>query len=173
MNKFEDYQGIPIFEIPMYAYSKDNYRDRWEKKEKRDREALIEKGYSAELAKKTVQRETEYSSIWQYNRMVGMLLLTVKTDDCLYCHLYCNSKPPRSIVQRTYLPFTNQWLLDECIFLNNIDNDVDLVQAIKSKIEHLKFQHGIDSYYFDCSALENSISLEKIHAVIARNNEKN
>lgn len=173
MNKFEDYQGIPIFEIPIYAYSKDDYRKRWKKKETRDREALIKKGYSADWAEKTVQREAEYPSIWQYNRMVGMFLLTVKADNCLYCHLYCNPKPPRSIIQRTHLPFINQWLLNECIFLNNINNDVDLVRAIKSKIEHLKFQHGIKSYYFDCSALENSISLEKIHAVIARDNEKN
>ena len=173
MNKFEDYQGIPIFEIPIYAYSKDDYRKRWKKKEKRDREALIKKGYSAEWAEKTVQREAEYPSIWQYNRMVGMFLLTVKADNCLYCHLYCNPKPPRSIVQRTHLPFINQWFFNECISLNNIVNDVDLVRAIKSKIEHLKFQYGIKSYYFDCSALENSISLEKIHAVIARDNEKN
>ena len=173
MNTFEDYQGVPIFEIPIYAYSKEDYRRRWKQKEKRDIRSLIEKGCSVTHAENIVRGSVEYASIWQYNRLVGMLLLTAKTDNCLYCHLYCNLQAPRSFLHRTQLPFNNQWLINECIFLNSIDNDTDLVQAVKSKIDFLKIQHSIERYYFDCSALENSISISKIRTIIARNIEQN
>jgi hypothetical protein len=172
LNTFEDYQGVPIFEIPIYAYTKEGYRKRWEQKEKRDIRLLTEKGYSFSCAETIVHRSVEYASIWQYNRLVGMLLLTVKTDNCLYCHLYCNPQAPRSFLHRTHLPFNNQWLINECIFLNFIENDADLVQAVKSKIDFLKFQYNIERYYFDCSALENSISISKIRTIIARNIEQ-
>ena len=173
MNTFEDYQGSPIFEIPIYAYSKEDYRKRWKKKEKRDIQVLLEKGYAVSCAENIVRGSVEHASIWQYNRLVGMLLLTVKTDNCLYCHLYCNLQAPRSFLHRTQLPFNNQWLINECIYLNSIDTDAALLQAVKSKIDFLKVQHGIEHYYFDCSALENSISISKIREIIARNIEQN
>lgn len=71
MNKFEDYQGIPIFEIPIYAYSKDDYRERWEKKEKRDREALIKKDIPLNWRKKWYN---EKQSILAYGNIIEWLV---------------------------------------------------------------------------------------------------
>lgn len=169
MNCFEECQGSHIFEIPIYAFSKEIFRKRWNAKESRDINKLIKKGFNAEMAKQLVQRATEYSSIWHYNRMVGILLLTTKKENCLFCHLYCNVKPPRSITHHTDLPFINRFLIDEKIYLNNLESDLELIQKIKEKIEYLKFQYGIMNYYFDCTALENCISLKKIQESISRN----
>ena len=70
MNNFEDTQGVPVFEIPIYAFTKEEYRKRWIKKEKRDQKKLIKKGVSEVESQKVVHQTSEYESIWQYNRMV-------------------------------------------------------------------------------------------------------
>lgn len=172
MNTFEDYQGTPIFEIPIYAFSKLEYRERWKRKETRDVDRMVRKGYSIENAKEFVKKINEHASIWQYNKLVGMLLLTTRKDNRIYCHLYCNVKGPKTIKGEAYLPFRHFFLIDEVIWLKDIHTDAELVSAVKQKIEMLKFVHEINDYYFDCSALEECISVQKVRESISRNIER-
>ncbi|MBQ9980072.1 MAG: hypothetical protein IJP23_03345 [Oscillospiraceae bacterium] len=168
---FEDLQGITIFEIPIYAFSPEDHRRRCIRKFKSDTKKFLSKGFSAASAENCAEEIYKNSAQWKYNKLVGMFCLTVKNNDpfcenALLCHLYCNKKFPGTITSYSSLPFRNQYLVYERIYLRNITNDKELVAEIKEKIEILKNQHGIKNSYFDCTALDNMISLTKIQTLL-------
>ena len=168
---FEDLQGTTIFEVPIYSFTPIEHRKRCIRKFKADTKVFLRNGFSAVSAEQNAEIIYKNLAQWKYNKLVGMFCLTVKNNDplcknVLLCHLYCNKKFPRTITSYSHLPFNNQYLMLEKIYLNKITNDKELVAAIKDKIEFLKLQYGIENSYFDCSALDNMISLSKIQALL-------
>ncbi|MEG1577950.1 MAG: hypothetical protein RR336_04205, partial [Oscillospiraceae bacterium] len=153
MRGFEDNIGVPFFEIPIYAFSPEEYEKRWNRKKSAKIRKLMTLGNTQSYSENLIHEEYYYKSTWQYNKMVGMLLLTVKKHS-LFFNLYCNKKPPRNILSETTLPFINKFLINVDFDLSDIHTDEQLVATIKEWIESLKVTEQIESYYFDCRAFE-------------------
>ncbi len=161
----DEHMAKTVFEIPIYAYSPEEYKKRWDRQKEKTVIKLIHQGYSEERARKCTEDMFYYKSSWRYNKLVGILQLTVR-DDCLYFNLYGNSKPPRNILINTTLPFVNQFLFDSKFNIREIKDDVTLITGIKEEIESIKSIRRINNFYFDCHALEATISIAKLKNII-------
>lgn len=159
--------GVTIFEIPIYAFTPDEFKRRWRIKIDRLIKPYVASGYTCEEATKMMMQTFYCSSVWRYNLLVGVLQLTARRG-FLYFNLYCNKRKTTRQDMICSLPFQNCYLLDFKTEVLPDETDEELVHNILGMIHSLQIIEGIENYYFDCEALKSSLSANKVREVLEK-----
>ena len=148
-----------IAEMPIYAFSPEEYEKRCNEAYRRKLKNLIDKGYSEESANAwlvTYSRRRQ----WRYNPLVGMLCLYVKNDDSIYFGLYCRDGEKKYTIHAEYYTLFPNRCTDVSVklivFYNDTNNEIR--RRIKAKIKDLQSLEHIKKFYIDIEAFDNIAS---------------
>jgi hypothetical protein len=79
-----------FIEIPIYSITESEFNKRENKKKERRQEDLISGGNPVEMAQEIMQKDSQFSQVWKYNKIIGYVTITVSKQD-MWFHIYCKS----------------------------------------------------------------------------------
>lgn len=146
-----------IAEMPIYAFSPEEFEKRWKEKTKRRYSKLIAQGYTKDESENIVQRLYSRRGQWRYNQLVGMMCLYLKNDDSIYFGLYCkDGKKKYRVTTECSPPFPDRctYVSRRLIVFKN-DTNEKIRRGIIEKIKDLQSLEQIKTFYVDYEAFNN------------------
>lgn len=149
---------MKLFEIPVYALSKEALRERLEKRKKRiidDLDFIRTQSGNEEKINHIIEIETYPQRLWEYNHVVGYIIIGFDERD-IYFQQYV---PARPIERYRWMNKKNKtFLMDNHLtgchfYYRNCKTDKDIRNKLHDMLEGI-VQHVDKRFYVDMEAFE-------------------
>ena len=149
---------MKLFEIPVYALSKEALVHRVEKVRQKVRIDGADSCASEESIKRAIDLETFPQRLWEYNHIIGFIVISKKGDDIIL-----DWYSPEPIFQRYYWRSTKKHFLQNAqlsgyhFYLGNLKTGEQLRKLLKKLITDFekKLQLNNRYYYADLESFNN------------------